>query len=98
MKPLSEVDIKLQLSGLFWDIEIDPDKLYDLLNGKIQQVGHVDASNLFYRILTTLDWYSIIRVVPHERMKELLSDTVLDRIRFKDLKDKYLYARQNILH
>ena len=26
MKPLSEEDIKLQLSGLFWDIEIDPDK------------------------------------------------------------------------
>jgi hypothetical protein len=39
-----------------------------------------------------------MRIVPHERMKELLSDNVLDRIRFKDLKDKYLYARQNILH
>ena len=98
MKPLSEKDIKLQLSGLFWDIEIDPDKLYDLLNGKIQRIGHVDAPNLFYRILMTLDWYSILRIVPHERMKELLSDTVLDRIRFKDLKDKYLYAKQNILH
>ena len=45
----------------------------------------------------TFDWYTILRIVPNDKLGELLSDPVLDRIRFRDLKEKFLYARQIVL-
>ena len=64
---------------------------------KLEKIGHVDILNLYYRMLTTYDWYTILRIVPTDKLGDLLSDPVLDRIRFKDLKEKFLYARQIVL-
>ena len=97
MKRLTEIEIKSILSKLYWDVKVDPEQLYGLLNGDLDRIGHIDISNLYYRILTTFDWYTILKVVPREKLGELLSDSVLDRIRFNDLKDKFLYARKKIL-
>ncbi len=97
MKPLSEPEIKKILSRLYWDVKVQPDQLHALLKGKIKRIGHVDILNLYYRMLTTYDWYTILRIVPNDKLGDLLSDPVLDRIRFRDLKEKFLYARQIIL-
>ncbi len=97
MKPLSELEIKKLLLRLYWDVKVQPDQLYGLLNGKIERIGHVDIQNLYYRMLMTYDWYTILRIVPNDKLGDLLSDPVLDRIRFRDLKEKYLYARQIVL-
>jgi hypothetical protein len=40
-------------------------------------------------------WFLVDNI---EIKRKLVENTLLDKIRFKDLKDKYLYARQNILH
>jgi hypothetical protein len=97
MKTLSEPEIKNMLSRLYWDVKVEPDRLHDLLRGNIERIGHVDINNLYYRILTTFDWYTILRIIPQPKLAELLNDRVLERIRFPDLKDKYLYAREKIL-
>jgi hypothetical protein len=97
MNTLTEPEIKNMLSRLYWDIKVEPDLLLGLLRGDIERIGHVDIQNLYYRILTTFDWYTIIRIVPSSQFGDLLSDPVLDRIRFKDLKERFLYARQIIL-
>ena len=97
MKPLSEPEIKNMLSRLYWDVKVQPDQLHELLNGKIEKIGHVDIVHLYYRMLTTYDWYTILRIVPTDKLGDLLSNAVLDKIRFKDLKEKFLYARQIIL-
>ncbi len=97
MKALSEPEIKNMLSRLYWDVKVQPDQLYGLLKGKIERVGHVDILNLYYRMLTTYDWYTILRIVPTDKLGDLLSDPVLDRIRFRGLKEKFLYARQIVL-
>ena len=97
MKTLSESEIKDLLPRLYWDVEVQPDQLYGLLKGEIERIGHVDIQNLYYRMLTTFDWYTILRIVPTDKLSDLLSDAVIDKIRFKDLKEKFLYAREIIL-
>ena len=97
METLSEPEIKDLLTRLYWDVEVQPDQLYGLLKGEIERIGHVDIQNLYYRMLTTYDWYTILRIVPTDKLSDLLSDAVIDKIRFKNLKEKFLYAREIIL-
>lgn len=94
MEKLSEAEIKSLLSKLYWDLNVNSDKLYLLLNGKIQKTGGIDRLNLYYRILTGCDWYTILKLIPHEDLNSLLNDEVLNRIFPNDLRDKYLYARR----
>jgi len=77
-------------------MEIDPDDLCRLLSGEIDNIGSTNQSNLFYRILTSYDWYTILKLIPRKELKKLLGDDILNRIRPKDLKEKYLYARNVI--
>ena len=97
MKPFSDTEMKNMLSRLYWDVSVEPEQLYGLLKGEIERIGHVDILNLYYRMLMTFDWYTILRIVPTDKLGDLLSDPVLDRIRFRDLKEKFLYARHIIL-
>jgi hypothetical protein len=76
---------------------VQPDELYALLKGDIEKIGHVDILNLYHRMLTTFDWYTILRIVPSDKLGDLLSDAVLDKIRFRDLREKFLYAREILL-
>lgn len=94
MKRKSEKEIKLLLLNLFWDTRVDPDKLIRLLTGKIERIGSIDRSNLYYRILNSFDWHTILKIVPHSDLKTLLDDNILNRIHPKDLREKYLYARK----
>ena len=97
MKMLSEPEIKNLLSRLYWDVKVQPDQLHGLLKGESERIGHVDILNLHHRMHTTFDWYTILRIVPSDKLGDLLSDAVLDKIRSRDLKEKFLYARQIVL-
>ena len=97
MSLLTKKETKILLSRLYWDVDVDPEHLYQLLTGEKDRIEHIDIHNLYYRILTTLNWYDILNIIAPEKLGELLSDSVLDKIRFKDLKEKYLYARKQIL-
>jgi len=77
-------------------MEIDPNELYRLFSGEIEQIGTIKQSNLFYRILTSYDWYTILQLIPPKELNKLLEEDILNRIRPKDLREKYLYARNII--
>jgi hypothetical protein len=96
MERYSKKQIKSLLSKLYWDMDINPDELYRLLLGEIDKAGPVLQSNLFYRILTSYDWYTILKLIPSRQFDKLLEDDILNRIHPKDLKEKYLYARHVI--
>ena len=96
MKKLSRVDITNHLAKLYWDYAFDKKDLYKLLTGKIESVGHVCREDLYFRILTTYDWYTILKIIPPEQLRDALHDKVLNRIRFKDLKARYQYARESL--
>ncbi len=96
MKKLSKLKIESLLIKLYWDANVESDDLYRLLKGEIDEIGHIDKFNLYYRILTTFDWYTILKMIPPKDLTNLLSDDVLGRIHPEDLKNKYQYAR-NVL-
>ena len=86
-------DVAAKLTDVFWDTDVNPDQLLRLLRGDIEKVGHIDRVNLFRRLLTTYDWYTLLAMIPPDRLPEALSDAVLDHLHPAGLKDRYRYAR-----
>ncbi|MCK5543010.1 MAG: hypothetical protein KAI40_09990 [Desulfobacterales bacterium] len=85
---------KLLLLNAFWDKNIDENQLYDLINGKIKTLPFLDKKLIFARLLSTYDWYTLIKLIPVKILKESLSDDVLEILYPKELKEKYKYARK----
>ncbi len=81
------------LTPICWDMDVDPDQLHRLLRGEIDRVGHIDRINLYRRLLSTYDWYTLLALIPPDRLREALSAPVLDCLYPASLKDRYLYAR-----
>jgi len=81
------------LTDVFWDMDVNPDRLLRLLRGDVEKVGHIDRVNLFRRLFMTYDWYTLLALIPPDRLREALSAPVLDRLYPTSLKDCYLYAR-----
>ena len=64
-----------------------------LLEEKIRVIEDVPSQQFFCRLLTSCDWYTLLKLIPSGKLKVVLSDKVLDRLYPKDLKTKYVYAR-----
>ena len=90
MVNISNKDIKVEA---FWDVELDAEQLGRLLRGEIERIGHIDRVSLYRRLLMTYDWYTLLSLIPPERLQEALSDAVLERLYPSSLKDRYFYAR-----
>jgi len=82
-----------KLTAICWDTDADPDQLSRLLCGDIEKIGHIDRANLFRRLLTTYDWYTLLALIPPDRLREALSEAVLDHLHPASLKERYRYAR-----
>ncbi len=87
-------DKKKLLLNAFWDRNIEADQIYDLITGKIKTLPLIDKKLIFARLLSTYDWYTLIKLIPRTTLKESLSDDVLDILYPKELKEKYEYARR----
>jgi hypothetical protein len=82
------------LTPVYWDVDVTADQLARLLDGEIDRVGHIDRINLYRRLLKTYDWYTLLALIPPDRLHEVLSEDVLDHLHPADLKDRYRYARR----
>ena len=96
MRQLSREKKKELLSKLYWDRNVKTDHLYHLLYDEIGEAEDIEKINLYCRLLTTYDWYTVMKLLPITMIKEALSDEVINRLYPKDLKDRFLYAR-NVL-
>ncbi len=85
---------KKLLLNAFWDKNIDADQLYNFINGKIKTIPLIDQKTIFIRLLSTYDWYTLIKLFPLKVLKESLSDDILNSLYPKELKKKYQYARK----
>jgi hypothetical protein len=94
MKNLSKEQKLDILSNLYWDHNISAEEIYSYLYEK-KRDGHpfIDEANLYRRILTTLDWYTILKLMPPEKLQFLLHEKVIQQIFPKDLQKKYQYVR-----
>jgi hypothetical protein len=86
-------DLTPKLIPICWDVDVDPEQIARLLRGEIGQVGNIDRISLYRRLLMTYDWYTLLALIPPDRLREALSEAVLDRLYPASLKNRYLYAR-----
>lgn len=94
MKKLTEKEIKKILSRVYWDADADLDYLYSLLNEEKGALENKKEINFYCRLLLSCDWYTLLKLVPLEKIKIILSDTVINRLYPKDIKKRFLYARE----
>lgn len=82
------------LHKLFWDKNVDIEYVLKLLEGGPEQFPG-DKVNLYCRLLTTYGWYTLLKLIPSDRLKnEALSETVIERLFPNELREKYQYARK----
>lgn len=93
MQPFSTEEKIKKLSMVSWDLDVDAELLLQLLNDQIQEIRGFDKANIYRRLLTTYDWYTVLKIVPHDKLRLMLDDSILNRLFPKDLKEKFLYAR-----
>ena len=88
----TEIKKKLLVSSV-WDLDINSELLLQLLNDEVDDVSGINKPILYCRLLMTYDWYTLLKIVPHDKLLQMLDNLVLDRLFPKDLKDKFQYAR-----
>jgi hypothetical protein len=86
---LSPDEIKKYLTKAFWDVYIDPDELYLLLTGEIDQSGHITKERLFRRLMETYSWYQILEIVPGDKLESMLNEQIIEQLRSKTLQKRY---------
>ena len=93
MTPLTKKEKEKLLSRLFWDTNMIYSDLDQLIDEKLRTVEKIESQKFFSRLLASCDWYTLIRLVPPKELQLILSDPILDRLFPKELKGRYIYAR-----
>jgi ABC-type Zn2+ transport system substrate-binding protein/surface adhesin len=86
----------LLLKSLLWDYNISTDEIEQLINGEIDHVYHYTFESFMQKMIQNLPWYTIIRIVPLKRIKEVLTQSFIDKIRQPSLRNKYNYVRNKL--
>jgi len=84
------------LGSVMWDYAISANEMDKLLEGKIEKAGHYTQEKLFAKMLTGLPWYTIIQLLPVEKVKEMLTDKVIGALWPKSVQKQYEYVRKRL--
>jgi DnaJ-domain-containing protein 1 len=93
MKQLSKEEQISLLSKLYWDMNVDPEDIYKILNTEYEKLS-IEVTNLYRRLLKTYDWYTLLKLIPKNKLLNVLHDDVINHLYPKDLKKRFIYARQ----
>jgi hypothetical protein len=94
MRQLSTSEKEKILSRLFWDVEINQIDVANLLEQKLQSIDDIQSQQFFIRLLTSCDWYTLLKLMTPATLRMILTDPLLDKLFPKDLRQKYIYARK----
>jgi len=94
MKSLTTSEKEKILSRLFWDLEISQMDVDELLDEKFRTIENIESQQFFSRLLTSCNWYTLLRLMPPKKLQSILSNPILNKLFPKDLKEKYIYARE----
>jgi hypothetical protein len=98
MKQLSKEEQISLLSKLYWDMNVDPEDIYKILNTEYEKLSYeklsIEVTNLYRRLLKTYDWYTLLKLIPKKKLLNVLHDDVINHLYPKDLKKRFIYARQ----
>lgn len=88
--------IKQELKRVVWDYRVNDKTLEEIFEGKISTFS-LDHDKLCARLLLGTPWYRLLDCLGVAGLKEILTDRVIDLIRIKDVRDKFIYVK-NALH
>lgn len=84
------------MKSLMWDYNIPPEHCLEVLEGKRELAGHYNEKTLFKKLLESYRWFTILKLIPLNRILELLSDDLIASLRFKSLSKNYEFIRKEI--
>ena len=84
------------MRSLMWDYNIAPEHCLEVLEGKREKAGHYTEATLFRKLLESYRWFTILTIIPPERILELLTDNVIQSLRFKSLSERYAFIRKEL--
>ena len=84
------------MRSLMWDYNIPPEHCLEVLEGKREKAGHYTETTLFRKLLESYSWFTILSVIPPERILQLLSDKTIQSLRFKSLTKRYEFIRSRL--
>lgn len=79
-----------------WDYDISIDELERLINGHSSKAGHYTLETLFIKMASGLPWFTIVEILGAEKINELLTDDVIQKIWPKSVRNKYSYVRKRL--
>jgi len=94
---MKQEQIKKILKPILWDYHIDPGDFFDVAIGKKIRTGSFDQTKALIRMFERLSWYELVSLFGMDELSKLLTKEIISRIRTKELRDKYEFARK-ILH
>lgn len=86
---MESTSIKQSLKKAFWDVNYTAEQLNDVLMHGRSTTGLLTRERLLLRLIETYSWYKIIEILPGNLLSELLSDTVITKIRSEHLRQRY---------
>lgn len=89
---LPEEKIRI-LSRIYWDTKVNPEDLLSLIDKNIDEIKDINELNFFSRLLSSCDWYTLLKLLSPEKIKLILNDKIINRLYPKDLKRRFIYAR-----
>lgn len=84
------------MRSLMWDYPISPELCLEVLEGKREKAGHYNEVTLFRKLLESYRWFTVLKILPPERILELLTDNVIHSLRVKSLSNHYGFLRQEL--
>ncbi|MDP1620917.1 MAG: hypothetical protein Q8M08_01125 [Bacteroidales bacterium] len=84
------------MRSLMWDYNIAPEQCLEVLEGKREKAGHYTEATLFRKLLESFSWFTILKIIPPERILQLLTDKTIQSLRFKSLTTRYEFIRSRL--
>ncbi len=94
MQQLTRQEKKERVQHLFWDLSVDIDQIVRFLDGEVSELTQISAESLYLRMLKSYPWYILQKMVSRDVMRNMLDDGILSCLYPKDLKLRYIYARE----
>jgi hypothetical protein len=86
-------EILRRLKMVAWDIPYSPEELYELLMGKTERINGFTRNQLYTKIVNSFYWHDVRHIIPEKQLRDALSDTIIQGLFPRDLRDKYRYVR-----
>lgn len=84
------------MRSLIWDYNIPPEHCLEALEGTREKAGHYTEATLFRKLIESYSWFTILTIIPPERILQLLTDQTIHSVRFKSLIPRYEFIRYQL--